>query len=118
MKPFKLIKEFKECPACHSKERYIEKLAKEELEAKHIMPGGVPALTIIEGNIKDERLLASLPVGATFPGYAVLMDVCLNCGTIYATQIHQAEGEVKPNIFLPGQGDPPKFPGTDKPQQN
>ncbi len=121
MKPFKLIKEFKFCPNCHSKDRYIEKLVKEELEAKHILPGGVPSLTIIEGNVSDPRVLPSLPLGSTFPVYAVITDVCLNCGTIYATQIHQSEGEIKANIDLivPGrEGGLPKFPGSDKPQHN
>ncbi len=124
MKPYELIMEVTSCPVCGSKERYIEKLAKEELELKHMLPGGVPSLTVIEGNVKDPRALSSLPLGTTFPCYAVITDVCLGypnkpCGTIYATQIYQAEGEIKPNILLPGQeGGGPKFPGPNNPEHN
>ena len=113
--------EFKRCPVCKSKNRYCESLGNQEKARGHMRKELSFCFQVIEGICMDKGVEPRLPMGTTLPAYHVTTDICSDCGTIYVTQIAEAEVVKQPNIILPGQEGQfrmPPFPGADKPQNN
>lgn len=103
-----IIATFDKCPSCGSTKRVMETLVNESREKKLIMESDavVPCAMQMGGFAMSPR---SMPIiGAKFPGAAIITDVCLDCGTVYATKIVRMD-------VVAGVGPPPqRMPGLGK----
>jgi len=97
-------KEFTQCPNCGSIYRFCEQLGQELKDRGLAKPDwnfnyGVCSGVVMDGNYTQAKILA----GATLPGYGIAVDICMDCGTLYAVRLNRLEGEMKP---MPKQGRP------------
>lgn len=102
------VLKFDHCPACGLDNRLVGTLQKKEKAAGHMRPNVEFYVNTIPGVIADKALEGSRLVGSTAPGYSISLDVCTNCGCMYAVKIDI--GEVKMSI-LPQRRDPELFMG-------
>lgn len=105
-KKLRIDKQFKSCPACHYKEQFFEELSKEAIEA-----GSLNKRVYLIANKQGLTNPASfklIPIGTKFPAYDIKVDVCPNCGCIYAVRLATGEAEKRmqlldnqPRLILP-----------------
>lgn len=96
-----------ECPNCKSDRRFCEQLGNELKERGLARPDWVFSYdvrtgVVVDGAYTQTKILA----GATLPGFAIRVDICMDCGTIYVVHMRRLEGEVKPantGFIKPGQ---------------
>jgi len=101
-------KEFTKCPNCGSGQRFCEQLGQELKDRGLARPGwtfsyDVRSGMVIDANFTQTRMFA----GATLPGFAIAIDICMDCGTLYAVRLNRLDGKVKP---MPKQGHPIVLP--------
>ena len=86
-----------DCPNCGSKRRIIEIIGNEEKAKGRIGQDVSTCLMPLRNAVIDPRK----PPLFTFPVIAVRLDVCADCGTVYASFINREQGSMVP-------GKPPK----------
>ena len=91
-KPVELVAEFNQCPNCGSERRFAKSIADELIE-KGLMGKDLNwGLHLIGGPIYDQRKIPTMLVGvSTAPVALASVDVCLDCGTIYAIRLEKGE---------------------------
>ena len=88
-----IIAEFSKCPACGSEKRFVEEMAK-EMKDKGWMREQLSFFALmINGVVKDENPVSEskIPIGSNVPAYGIGLDVCLDCGCIYAVKLIRDE---------------------------
>ena len=106
MKYFKpeIVAEFQRCPACGSTEGFASSVANQEREKGLIRDSLECALDQMGGLIIDRVKSNEENSGRLVPGIRTLVDVCLNCGNIYAVRLEQyyapADGKIRFKINL------------------
>ena len=111
-------KKFGTCPGtkqdgtpCGGTQRFMEELGK-ELKAMHLARSGWnPRFDVKTGVPMDKGWQGIPPVGAVLPGFEIMTDICMDCGTLYAIEIRRIEGVVqrRSGLQLPGE---PRLPDT------
>ncbi len=80
---------FSKCPCCGSERRFVQELADEQ-KAKEWMNSLVNFYALfIQGVVKDDDPVVErkIPIGSQVPTYGIGLDVCLDCGCIYAVEL-------------------------------
>jgi len=98
----KYKKEVSQCPVCGSTERLFESLGKQLKEAGLAQEGFACCMDFKQGVIIDKR--SQIPIGSEIPAYRVMVDVCLDCHTVYAVliEVTSAKKVIKPLVpFTP-----------------
>ena len=98
--------EYKQCPHCGSEERFFEQLGQELKDTGLARPEWNAAYSNQSGFIMDKTRVVILPVGISIPGFHIATDVCMKCGTIYATKLQRLEGQTELKPLNPNQ---PRF---------
>ena len=93
--------EFKQCPNCGSTIRFCEELGKELVDRGLARPEWQFNMDVRTGVVMDKTQQSKLLMCASLPGFHILTDICMDCGTIYATRLIRLEGGVKPAPPLP-----------------
>lgn len=89
------------CPACGSKERFFESIAK-ELKAEGKAPENWnAALDAKRGIVSEPQRFQIAAMGTIFPSYYFETDICMGCGNIYVTKLERGEGKKIPEIIQP-----------------
>jgi hypothetical protein len=87
----RIIAEFSKCPVCGSTKRFAESIAAEQRE-KGLMGDDLPAgVWEFAGPIFDPRVVTKMLVGSTVPGIQAVIDICLDCGAVYAIRLIRLE---------------------------
>lgn len=92
-KPFELVKEIKKCPACDSNLGFMKKLAK-KLKKKGWMDEEFHFWMFVREGIVHQAspiVDAKIPIGSGLPAHKVCIEVCSECGCVYAGRIYEAE---------------------------
>jgi len=106
-------KEFKQCPACGSEDRFFEQLCNElkikgwAREEFHFH------LEMSKGVVLDKTREATIPIGSEVPGYGIMTDICINCGCLYATELIRNDVKKSADVsrLIPPRGKgPPRQP--------
>lgn len=84
-----LLAEFDKCPVCGSKKRLMEELVNEEKEKNKLGAEVTPCLLKMSSIATTPK--SQVLVGQTVSVGTAVTDVCLDCGTIYATKIYRGE---------------------------
>ena len=94
----KYKKEVSQCPVCGSTKRLFESLGNKVKEAGLAQEGFTCCMDFKQGVIIDKRI--QIPIGSEIPAYRVMVDVCLDCHTIYAVlvEVGSAKKVIKPII--------------------
>ena len=84
-------KEFKECPLCHSTERYFEGILN-ELKGRGLIDSKVTCFDfqLQQGMGLSQQKLDMLPFGSEIPSFKRIWDTCCYCGMVYSTQLERA----------------------------
>jgi len=86
-------KDFNQCPACGSKERFFEQLA-QELKDRGIAKAQFNfSYDLKKGVVIDQTTVARIPIGSELPGYEFQTDICMECGCIYATRLRRIQAK-------------------------
>ncbi len=88
-------KTFDVCPNCGSDQRFCEQLA-QEVKDKGL---GRPEWTLYfdnrSGGVFDQNRAILLPIGSKIPAYQITTDICMECGTIYASEIIKLQATIQ-----------------------
>lgn len=110
----KFPKKFDSCPNCGSKRRLTEFIIEQQVKdgkTVHAMARFQPLSAMIMVDPKFQLILTSSKVKSP----ASDIDVCIDCGTIYATAINIVDVQMNAAPKGPGgqvpPGFPPQFPG-------
>lgn len=102
-----IIAEFDKCPVCGSTRRFAEEVAQEQKE-KGLMGEGLKfGIYQMAGPILDPSKVNQMLVGTKIPTISALVDVCLDCGTIYAVRLERGEVPLRAVVAQPPPGQPP-----------
>lgn len=96
-----IIAEFDKCPNCGSTRRFAESVAAEQREKGMLGEGLKFGIYQMSGPILDLRKKNKMLVETKIPNISSLVDVCLDCGNIYAVRLERGEvtlGEVLAQI--------------------
>ena len=105
-------KEFTECPNCGSNQRFCEQLGQELKDRGLARPDWTFNYDVRSGVVMDTKYTqVRILAGATLPGFAIALDICMDCGTLYAVRLNRLEGRMDP---MPRQG--PIIPPKDGPR--
>ena len=105
-------REFTLCPNCGSDQRFCEQLGQELKDRGLARPDWTFNYDVRSGVVVDGKTTQTkIFTGATLPGFAIAVDICMDCGTIYAVRLNRLEGEMKP---MPKQG--PIMPAMNNPK--
>lgn len=104
-------KAFDSCPNCGSNLRFCEQLG-QELKIRDLarpdwtFAYNVRSGVVVEDKVTQTRILS----GSSLPGFVIHTDICMGCGTIYATRLARLEMTPTPPkqhvIKPPGFGSP------------
>ena len=86
-----IIAEFDKCPVCGSSKRFAEMVAEEQREKGLLGEGLKYGIYQVGGPILDPGKVGQMLVGAMVPAITALLDVCLDCGTVYAVRLERSE---------------------------
>lgn len=103
----RIIAEFDSCPHCGSTRRLAGEVAQEQVEKGQMDKGLKYGLHQLGGPILDPRKVNQMLVGTKVPTVSALLDVCLDCGTIYAVRLEKGEVPLKAVVAKPPPGQPP-----------
>jgi len=84
-----IVGKFSKCPCCGSERRFVQELA-DEVKAKGWMNILLNFCALfINGVVKDDdpAIERKIPIGSIVPAYGIGVDVCLDCGCIYAAEL-------------------------------
>src|SRR4030042_720953 len=93
-------KEFKSCPVCKSKNKFCAELGKEIKKRGLTTKGWAFCYESRSGITMDKAAPVPL-VGTTLPGFIIIVDICMDCGCVYASKIERLEGMIKPEPITP-----------------
>ncbi len=97
-------REFTKCPCCGSEDRFLEQLGN-ELKARGLAREEWNMhLDVKQGVVVDQTKEAAIPIGSEVPGYGYMIDICIDCGCVYAIDL--TRNDVKKTI-APQQQAPP-----------
>jgi len=100
----RIIAEFDKCPACGSTRRWADEVAKEQIE-KGVMDAGLKyGIYQVGGPILDPRRTNKMLVGSKVPVILALLDVCLDCGALYAVRLERGEVPLRAVVAQPPPG--------------
>lgn len=85
-----VIIEFK-CPVCKGEKRLGDELSKKAKEDGWMRKGLNFYTHSLQGVVTDKVLENRRPIGSKTTAYIVYLDVCLDCGCIFAAKIKIAE---------------------------
>ncbi|KKM92848.1 hypothetical protein LCGC14_1214200 [marine sediment metagenome] len=113
-------KKFGTCPGtkqdgtpCGGTHRFMEELGKELKTRGFARPEWNLRYDVREGVPTDKNFRGTMPVGTMLPGFEIMTDICMDCGTLYAVELRRVEnkGEVRRSsgLQLPNQ-QPPTHP--------
>jgi hypothetical protein len=105
----RIIAEFDKCPNCGSTKRYAESVADEQREKGLIGEGLKFGIYQVGGPIFDPRKVNKMLVGSKVPVILALLDVCLDCGALYAVRLERSEVPLRVVVAQPPPGQPPGF---------
>jgi len=95
------IKRFDKCPACGSKNRYLEGMAN-QLKVRGIARKEWTFCKETKtGAVLDEATASKIPIGSKVPAYSFDTDICSECGCIYALKLAWGTATIQPNIAKP-----------------
>ena len=83
------------CPNCGSDLRFLEQLELEVKERGLARPEWRARYEVRQGVIMDSDRTIMLPIGVKLPGYYITTDICMDCGTLYATELRRLEAQTK-----------------------
>ena len=103
-------KTFSQCPNCGSDQRFCEQLAKEMKERGLARLEWRYSYDVREGVVIDPTKQAQIPIGSVIPGFHIALDICMDCGALYAIELIRLDAKVSvmppppprgklPNIF-------------------
>lgn len=98
-------KQFNQCPVCGSKKRFLESLVTKIKEQGYARAEWRMGYDFRQGIVIDQAREAIIPLGAKLPTYRIFTDICMDCGTIYATSIESGTATkqiVPPKLIKPG----------------
>lgn len=84
--------EFSSCPACGSDQQFLKELGKELVERGLARPDFAQRYEMRTGVIADQNKTVLIPIGIKLPGYHIVTDICMNCGTMFAVELRRIEG--------------------------
>ena len=101
------VKDFDSCPNCGSTNRFAESLYKKQVAKGLVQEKERYGIHEYEGPIVDMNMLQQgrVLIGTKIPCIKVTLDVCKNCGTLYAVRITNWEvrvGEIQTQQLPPG----------------
>ncbi len=102
---------YPKCPMCKSKKRHYENISAKAVSMGTVKPGYVQTLEHRSEIIADPAILNKKPVGTQAPSIMFALDICEDCGCVYAPMVITGKAEkqavvappTKPKLFLPGQ---------------
>ena len=86
---------FGTCPNCGSKERFLEQLGEEAKAKGFARPEWRMMYENRSGAAIDQAKANSIPIGSSVPGFDIEVDICMNCGTMYAIKLKRLTIAVK-----------------------
>jgi len=98
----RIIAEFDKCPNCGGTRRLAGEVDEEQIEKGAMEPGLKYGLQQVGGPILDPRKASQILVGTRVPAVFVLLDVCMDCGTLYAVRLERGEAALQGVQRLPG----------------
>ena len=92
-------RKFDQCPTCGSKERFFESLANELKERGLAGDNFVAGFNSPQqGVVIDKKF--KVPIGSELPGFGIIIDICTECGTVYAIDNSRQQEERHANAIL------------------
>jgi len=104
--PIELKLDFTDCPNCHSTRRLAEEATKFMKKKGWALEDFTYYTHIIQGTPTDKRVFSKIPIGSSIPIIWAGMDICLDCGTVYAVRVASSKAQL--TIGTPGKL-PPDF---------
>ena len=92
---------FPHCPTCGSPNQFFNQLGQELKDRKLARKEWNMRYTSLQGVVQDDNKQVFMPVGISLPGYLIQTDICMECGTVYATELFRIEGRTQAGP-LPG----------------
>ena len=86
-----VVAEFHRCPACGSNQSFAMSVAAEQQEKGLIRDSLGYSLDQMGGLIIDRQMVKAENVGTPIPVIRALVDVCLNCGNVYAVRLERED---------------------------
>jgi len=103
----KVIAEFSKCPVCGSTRRFAESVAAEQ-KGKGLMGKDLPVgVWEFAGPLFDPRMATKMILGTKVPTVRAVIDVCLDCGAVYAVRLERGEASLTNVVARPKMGPPP-----------
>ena len=75
------------CPNCNSEHRLAGDLAQKEKDEGRMQPGVDNSIMIINKVVADDKWMKTMPFGSSVPSFTALLDICTDCGTVYAYKV-------------------------------
>jgi len=105
---------YAKCPACGSKKRHYEDACERAIKMNVAPPGYLVPFSYNERIIADPIKEAVLPLGAELPSITSALEICKQCGCVYAPMVITGkakkslttggeQAKERPKIYLPGQ---------------
>ena len=102
-------KRFEVCPVCGSGKRFAETLAQMAKDRGLARDNWRFFFDRKQGVVLDNNKSVLIPIGAKAPTFDLTLDVCVDCGTVYAISLDTGETEIHmekehprmPNLSLP-----------------
>lgn len=88
-------KVFDKCPNCGSSLQFLKELGDEVKAKGQARQNWNMRLDVKQGLVFDPVKQLTVLIGAKLPGYAIMTDICMECGTIYAVELRRIEDTVK-----------------------
>ena len=88
-------KTFDSCPNCDSTLRFCEELGKELKDRGLARAEWNMRYDSRQGIVADQNRTILIPIGSHLPGFSIVTDVCMDCGTMYAVELRRLEGETR-----------------------
>lgn len=93
--PEELVARFDKCPCCGSTRRFVEEMANEVKAKGWMSPFFNFCAHVIQGIVREDnpQIEAKIPIGSTIPVFVIPLEVCLDCGCLYAIKLVRAEAK-------------------------
>ena len=92
------------CPNCGSEHKLAGDMAQKEKDEGRMAPGVDNSIMILSKVVADDKWLKTMPFGSSVPSFTVLLDICTDCGTVYAYKVITSRSVKSP----PPQQNPPQ----------
>lgn len=102
-------KAFPLCPNCNSPHRFMEELGQEVKERGLARPEWRALYEVRTGVLVDQDRAILIPIGAAVPGFHIGLDICMDCGTLYAVELARLEGRIDSTSLPKKPQQPPNY---------